>query len=181
MNPNPTYLLVEDDSAFRERLARALTARGGVILPAADLASARSTWQANALAGAIVDLRLPDGDGLTLVRELSAAQPGLPTVVLTGFGSIANALEAVRLGARDYLTKPADADQILLAALRGERIVRDNPKEVPAETPSLDRVEWEHIQRVLADCGGNISQTARLLGLDRRTLQRKLGKFPPQR
>lgn len=134
-----------------------------------------------ALAGAIVDLRLPDGDGLTLVRELSAAQPGLPIVVLTGFGSIANALEAVRLGARDYLTKPADADQILLAALRGERIVRDNPKEVPAETPSLDRVEWEHIQRVLADCGGNISQTARLLGLDRRTLQRKLGKFPPQR
>jgi two-component system response regulator RegA len=180
MTPTPTYLLVEDDSAFRERLARALTARGGVILPAADLACARSTWQANALAGAIVDLRLPDGDGLTLVRELNAARPGLPIVVLTGFGSIANALEAVRLGARDYLTKPADADQIL-AALRGERLVRDNPKDVPAETPSLDRVEWEHIQRVLADCGGNISQTARLLGLDRRTLQRKLGKFPPNR
>lgn len=180
MNPTPTYLLVEDDSAFRERLARALTARGCVILPAADLASARPVWPANALTGAIVDLRLPDGDGLTLVRELNAARPGLPIVVLTGFGSIANALEAVRLGARDYLTKPADADQIL-AALRGDRLARDNPKEVPAETPSLDRVEWEHIQRVLTDCGGNISQTARLLGLDRRTLQRKLGKFPPHR
>jgi len=89
-------------------------------------------------------------------------------------------MEAIRLGARDYLTKPADPEHIL-AALRGERVIQDNPKEVPPETPSLDRVEWEHIQRVLMDCGGNVSQAARHLGIDRRTLQRKLGKYPPTR
>jgi two-component system response regulator RegA len=101
-------------------------------------------------------------------------------VVLTSFGSIATAMEAVRWGARDYLTKPADAEQIL-AALRGERLIQSNSKEVPPETPSLDRVEWEHIQRVLTDCDGNVSQAARWLGIDRRTLQRKLGKYPPIR
>lgn len=180
MNPGATCLLLEDDDAFRERLARALTAREVRVVAVPGLSEARAAWIGTRLDGAIVDLRLDDGDGLTAVRELHAAQPELPIIVLTGFGSIATALEAVRLGARDYLTKPADPDQIL-AALRGERLARDNPKEVPAETPSLDRVEWEHIQRVLTDCGGNISQTARLLGLDRRTLQRKLGKFPPSR
>jgi len=101
-------------------------------------------------------------------------------VVLTGFGSIATALEAVRLGAKDYLTKPADPDQIL-AALLGTVWLGENPKEIPVETPSLDRVEWEYIQRVLTDSGGNISQTARLLGINRRSLQRKLGKYPPPR
>lgn len=180
MNSHPICLLLEDDDAFRERLARALAAREVRVLAVPGLTQARVAWTETRLDGAIVDLRLDDGDGLTAVRELHAAHPGLPIVVLTGFGSIATALKAVRCGARDYLTKPADPDQIL-AALRGERVSRDNPLEVPAETPSLDRVEWEHIQRVLADCGGNISQTARLLGLDRRTLQRKLGKFPPRR
>lgn len=180
MSEDAPLLLVDDDDAFRERLARALTARGIPVIVAPGLTQARAAWSGNRFSGAVFDLRLADGDGLTGVRELNAAQPGLPIVVLTGFGSIANALEAVRLGARDYLTKPADADQIL-ASLRGERLVRENPKEVSGETPSLDRVEWEHIQRVLAECGGNISQTARVLGLDRRTLQRKLSKFPPTR
>jgi two-component system response regulator RegA len=101
-------------------------------------------------------------------------------IVLTGFGSIATALEAVRLGATHYVTKPADADQVL-AALRRNGLKDKNAKTVPTETPSLDRVEWEHIQRVLAETGGNISHAARLLGLDRRSLQRKLAKFPPSR
>ena len=177
---NPALLLVDDDDLFRERLARALVARGARVVGAADAASASAALAAEEFGGVVTDLRMPGVEGLGFVRELLALRPSLPVVVLTGFGSIASALEAVRLGARDYLTKPADPDQ-LLAALRGERPPRGNPKEVPPEVPSLDRVEWEHIERVLADCGGNISQTARLLGLDRRTLQRKLAKYPPCR
>lgn len=100
--------------------------------------------------------------------------------MLTGYGSIATALQAVRLGAADYLTKPADADQIL-AALQGSPRPPANSPDAPDTTPSLDRVEWEHMQRVLHDCGGNISQAARALGLDRRSLQRKLAKYPPRR
>jgi len=175
-----TLLLVEDDDAFRDRLGRAFSHRGFEIVAVSTLAAARQSAVLGKFAGAVVDLRLPDGDGLELVRELATLQQGLAIVVLTGFGSIATALEAVRLGAKDYLTKPADAEQIL-AALRGERPPREHPKDIPSETPTLDRVEWEHIQRVLSDCGGNISQTARMLGLDRRTLQRKLGKYPPRR
>jgi two-component system response regulator RegA len=181
MKTPSSCLFLEDDDAFRERLSRALEARGVRTVPVASLAAARSAWAAETFDAAIVDLRLPDGDGLEAVRGFHAAQPGQPVVVLTGFGSIATALEAVRCGACDYLTKPADPDRIL-AALHGERPARSaNPKETPPETPSLDRVEWEHIQRVLAECDGNVSHTARLLGLDRRTLQRKLGKYPPAR
>jgi two-component system, response regulator RegA len=177
---NFALLLVDDDDSFRERLARALGARGARVVGAADATSALAALAAQEFGGIVTDLRMPDVDGLEFVRRLLALRPALPVVVLTGFGSISSALEAVRLGARDYLTKPADPDQ-LLAALRGERPWRENPKQVPPEVPSLDRVEWEHVQRVLADCGGNISQAARLLGLDRRTLQRKLAKYPPNR
>lgn len=180
MNDHPRLLLVEDDLAFSERLKRALMARGCDVVSARDITGARSFWVNAPLDAAIVDLHLPDGNGLGLVRDLHADHPERPILVLTGFGSIATAMEAIRWGARDYLTKPADAEHIL-AALRGERILQENPKEVPPEIPSLDRVEWEHIQRVLTDCDGNISQTARLLGIDRRTLQRKLGKYPPMR
>jgi two-component system, response regulator RegA len=181
MNPM-RLLLVDDDDGFRVRLSRALEKRGAVVFEAASAAAA-SEVDPGSLDGAVVDLRFPQsdgGDGLAVVRDLHAARADLPIVVLTGFGSIATALEAVRLGARDYLTKPADPDQ-LLAALSGERPFRSNPKDVPAEVPSLDRVEWEHIERVLAESGGNISHAARLLGLDRRTLQRKLAKLPPRR
>jgi two-component system response regulator RegA len=180
MKAAPSCLFLEDDPVFRDRLTRALESRGLRLAPVGNLAGARKAWTELPLDGAIVDLRLPDGDGLALVREMHATRPQLPIVVLTGFGSIATALEAIRCGARDYLTKPADPD-LIIAALHGGRPLRDNPKEVPLETPSLDRVEWEHIQRVLGDCGGNVSQAARLLGLDRRTLQRKLGKYPPLR
>ena len=120
------------------------------------------------------------GSGLDVVREVHELQPAARLIVLTGYGSIATALEAVRLGAADYVTKPADADQIL-AALRGRRAPHFDPGELSKTIPSLDRVEWEYIQRVLAETGGNISRSARLLGLDRRSLQRKLSKYPPQR
>ncbi|MFM7818263.1 MAG: response regulator transcription factor [Verrucomicrobiota bacterium] len=175
----PTLLLVEDDPIFLDRLGRALASRDWEIHKARSASTALAMARKQKPAEAVVDLRLPDSDGLDLVRDLLRLCPGLPLVVLTGFGSIATAMDAVRLGARDYLTKPADPEQIL-AALRGDRILMGNPKEVPTAVPSLDRVEWEHIQRTLADTGGNISQAARLLRIDRRTLQRKLGKHPPR-
>lgn len=180
MDPKSPVLLVDDDPAFRERLARALTARGVEVVPAASAREALTLAGVRAFSGAVVDLRLPGESGLDLVTRLHSLDPALPLVVLTGFGSIATAMEAVRAGARDYLTKPADPDRVL-AALRGEPGYAPESKEVPSEVPSLDRVEWEHIQRVLAECGGNISQAARLLGIDRRSLQRKLAKFPPYR
>ena len=125
----------------------------------------------------VLDLKMPGKDGLTVLRELLAADGNLRVVVLTGYGSIASALEAVRLGAIDYLTKPADADQILAAFAQPGRSLAG----AEMAPPSLDRVEWEHIQRVLTECGGNISKAARLLGLHRRSLQRKLEKLPPGR
>lgn len=173
-------LLVEDDATFRDRLARALASRGLRIIGADGLTAAREVWLGQDLEGAIVDLRLRDGSGIRVIEELHAAQPRVPIIVLTGYGSIATALEAIRSGAADYLTKPVDPDR-LVAVLRGEPVPGESRVGTPPELPSLDRVEWEHIQRVLAECGGNISRTARLLGLDRRTLQRKLGKFPPHR
>ncbi len=180
MNPRTRLLLVDDDTNFRERLQRALVARGAEVVAVASAREAGGVARTGGFDGAIVDLRLPGESGLDLVAELHGLKPGLPIVVLTGFGSIATALEAVRLGARDYLTKPADPDRVL-ASLRGEPGYVLEPKDAPVEVPSLDRVEWEHIQRVLSECGGNISQAARLLGIDRRSLQRKLAKFPPYR
>lgn len=172
-------LLVDDDEAFRKRLAGALEKRGWLVVTAADADSALAAAEGGALFGAIVDLRLRGLSGLRIVGTLRAASKSLRIVVLTGFGSIATALEAVRLGANDYLTKPSDPDTILCALL-GERAAHaDTPPA--AEVPSLDRVEWEHIQRVLTECEGNISKTARLLRIDRRSLQRKLGKYPPVR
>lgn len=173
-------LLVDDDPAFRDRLARALTARGLVVEVAGDVESALRLANTGQFAGAVIDLRLGQDSGLRLVGEMRARHPSLAIVVLTGFGSIATALEAVRLGARDYLTKPVEPDQVLLA-LRGERVVRAEAAAEEIEPASLDRVEWEHIQRVLCDAGHNITRAARLLGIDRRSLQRKLAKYPPPR
>lgn len=173
-------LLVDDDPAFRERLARALAARGQIVEVAADADSALRLAEGGAFAAAIIDLRLGQDSGLGLVAGLRSRHPGLSMVVLTGFGSIATALEAVRLGARDYLTKPVDPEQIL-QALRGERVAGTVAAAADVEPASLDRVEWEHIQRVLCDAGHNITRAARLLGIDRRSLQRKLAKYPPPR
>ena len=144
---------------------------------AADYDEAMVSARADTPELAVVDLRLPGQSGLEVVRDLKALDPTTDIVVLTGYGSIATAVESVRLGARTYLTKPADADQVL-AAFGGHA---DSTGPTTASVPSLARVEWEHINRVLADCGGNISQAARLLGIHRRSLQRKLAKRPVQR
>jgi two-component system response regulator RegA len=173
-------LVVEDDAAYRERMVVAFRRRGLEVRGAANASEAVSVSTGWTFDGAVVDLRMPQGSGLEVIRELHARCPSARLVVLTGYGSIATALKAVQAGAVDYLTKPADADQIL-AALEGSLPQPENPKEPPVTTPSLDRVEWEHMQRVLHDCGGNISQAARALGLDRRSLQRKLAKYPPTR
>ncbi|MCC6235601.1 MAG: response regulator [Verrucomicrobiales bacterium] len=182
MSAPERFLVVDDDAVFRERLSRALQDRGCQVVTAASLEEVQAAWVAEGFDGAVVDLRLACGSGLEVVRFLKERAAPMPVVVLTGYGSIATALQAVRSGAQDYLTKPVDPDR-LLAALRGERGTADRRVDRAGENeaPSLDRVEWEHIQRVLADCGGNVSQAARRLGIDRRSLQRKLAKYPPSR
>jgi len=127
---------------------------------------------------ALVDLRMPGRSGLELVRALHAIDPATRIIVLTGYGSIATAIEAMRLGAAYYLSKPADADDVLAALARSEAPPLE-PAPADYVAPSLARAEWEHISRVLADCGGNISAAARRLGIHRRSLQRKLQKYPP--
>jgi two-component system response regulator RegA len=168
---------VEDDERFRDRLARALAARGCEVRSVGSAQEAAKAASQESPELAVVDLRLGAENGLDVVRELHAVDPTTRILVLTGYGSIATALESVRLGAVNYLTKPVDADQVL-AAFEGRSAATDQP---PLEVPSLARVEWEHIHRVLADCDGNVSQAARLLGIHRRSLQRKLAKFPTAR
>lgn len=173
-------LVVEDDDVFRERVVTALRRRGLDVRGAKNPVEAANIGGEYAFDGAVVDLRMPEGSGLDVIQALHGLRPAARLVVLTGYGSIATAMKAVRLGAADYLTKPADADQIM-AALKGAQMHPTNSKDAPTAIPSLDRVEWEHVQRVLHDCGGNVSQAARVLGLDRRSLQRKLAKYPPSR
>jgi two-component system, response regulator RegA len=173
-----TFLLVDDDDRFRERLARALRDRGHTVAGAADHPSALEAAKTTPFDRAIVDLRMPGPDGLHVIRDLFALQPKLELVVLTGYGSIATAVEAVRLGARDYLTKPCNADRILAAFDPDAQPLAEQP---PFEIPSLARLEREHIERVLRECGGNVSKTARVLGVHRRTLQYKLAKYPVAR
>ena len=171
-------LLVDDEEHFRERLGRALVRRGHQVLAAADYPEALALLAGNEPELAVVDLRMPGPSGLELVKAALAVRPGLKIVVLTGYGSIATATEAIRLGAVNYLPKPADADEILAAFTQsGAAEVLESSDDL--STPSLARAEWEHINRVLTDCGGNISEAAKRLQLHRRTLQRKLGKFPP--
>lgn len=173
-----SLLVVDDDETFRTRLVRAFTARGLDVTSADGYEAAMTAATADAPELALVDLRLPTRSGLDVVRGLKAIEPTTVVIVLTGYGSIATAVEAMKAGAATYLTKPVDADQIL-AAFDG---VATGPAEPPATVQSLQRVEWEHIQRVLTECGGNLSQAARLLGIHRRSLQRKLGKDPlPER
>ena len=171
-------LVADDDQPYRSRLCRALRDRGHAVEEAATCADALSAAGAFQPDHAVLDLRLPDGTGVELLERLLAGDPALRCIVLTGYGSIATAVEAVRQGAVDYLSKPADADEIL-RAFDPEAGGEGGAAETDA--PSLHRVEWEHIQRVLADCGGNVSQAARVLGVHRRTLQRKLATRPPER
>ena len=167
------FLVVDDDEVFRTRLVKALQTRGIEARGAGSADEALAVAGASPPEAAIVDLRMPGMSGLDLVSELAQRHPGIQTVVLTGYGSIATAVEAVRRGAINYLTKPLDADQILAS------FERETEPPTVTSTPSLARVEWEHIQRILHDCNGNISLAARTLGLHRRSLQRKLGKLPP--
>lgn len=171
-----TILVVDDDATFRSRLVRALGARGYTTFEAADGDRALAVAREKRPERAVLDLRMPGMSGLALIAELVKIDADMQILVLTGYGSIATAVEAVRLGAINYLSKPVDTDQILAAFDREG----DAGTPAVAETaPSLARVEYEHIQRVLSDCGGNISEAARRLGIHRRSLQRKLSKLPP--
>jgi len=174
----PSILLVDDDKVFVDRLARALRDRGYEVRVANDYDGAMALAQAESPELAVVDLRMPGRSGLELVRDMRAVDPATQILVLTGYGSIATAVEAIRLGAKDYLPKPADVDDILAALHRSP----DNKKVMPADfqPPSLARTEWEHIHRVLSDCEGNVSEAARRLGIHRRSLQRKLQRYPPR-
>jgi two-component system, response regulator RegA len=172
-----SVLVVDDDEVFRQRLARALSERGLDVRAAADLPGALAVARTDPPELAIVDLRMPGGSGLELVQELRKLDPATRILVLTGYGSIATAVEAIKLGAVHYLSKPADADEILAALGAAETAAPGQPAAL--STPTLARAEWEHINRVLADCQGNISEAARRLGLHRRSLQRKLAKYPP--
>lgn len=175
-----SLLVVEDDEVFRTRVARALSNRGYDVRTAADCAEAEALAKADSPELALVDLRMPGGSGLELVRVLKQIDAATKVVVLTGYGSIATATDAMRLGATHYLAKPASTDEIVAAFERDKvppLVVVDGDEST---TPSLARAEWEHINRVLTDAGGNISEAARRLGIHRRSLQRKLQKYPPR-
>lgn len=173
-----SVLVADDDAPFRERLAQAFRERGFEVYVAGDGTDAISVAERESPELAVVDLRMPGAGGLEVVRALRTIDPGTKIVVLTGYGSIATAVEAVRLGATHYLTKPADLDDILAAFSRGSD---SDAAPAPSATPSLARVEWEHINRVLNDCGDNVTHAARVLGIHRRSLQRKLSKYPVRR
>jgi two-component system, response regulator RegA len=175
-----SILVVDDDPTFRARLVRAFESRGFDARGAADADEAVAAAAEESPELAVVDLRMAGRSGLDLVRELKAIDATTNVVVLTGYGSIATAIEAVRLGATHYLTKPADVDEILAAFERATK-PSSGPVEIGHEVASLARAEWEHIHRVLTDCNGNVSQAARLLGIHRRSLQRKLAKYPVAR
>lgn len=171
-------LLVDDDETFSSVMARSLERRGCKVRTAADHESAMAIARAHPPEFAVVDLKLARTSGLRLVKELREMCPKTRAVMLTGYGSIATTIEAIKLGAVYYLTKPATADDVLAALHRDEA-----SEEIPAAPvpPSFNRLEWEHVNRVLAETHGNISASARILGWHRRTLQRKLSKRPVER
>jgi two-component system response regulator RegA len=169
-------LIVEDDKAFLERLARAMEARGFIVRTSESVADGLAQIARSAPAFAVVDLRLGDGNGLDVVSALKRQRPDARAIVLTGYGNIATAVTAVKLGAVDYLAKPADADDVVNALLN-----TGSAKTEPPQNPmSADRVRWEHIQRIYEMCNRNVSETARRLNMHRRTLQRILAKRAPR-
>jgi two-component system response regulator RegA len=169
-------LLVDDDLAFCQVLARMLTRRGVEVQARHDAASALAALEDFAADGIVLDLKLGADNGLLLIHDLRARCPQARIVLATGYASIATAVDAMRRGAWNYLPKPFDIDA--LAQAFESPSPQAPPPEPPAEPPSLRRQGWEHMQRVLAECGGNVSAAARMLGVDRRTLQRKLAKRP---
>ncbi len=176
LGPDTSLLLVDDDTAFLRRLARAMETRGFTVEMAETVAQGLAHVKASPPAYAVVDMRLEDGNGLEVIKALHEKRPDARAVILTGYGNIATAVNAVKLGAIDYLAKPADADDVFHA-------LTASPDETPAppENPmSADRVRWEHIQRVYEMCERNVSETARRLNMHRRTLQRILAKRAPR-
>jgi two-component system response regulator RegA len=177
LGPDPSLLLVDDDEVFLKRLARALENRGFSVETAGSVVAGKAIARARPPAYAVIDLRLEDGNGLDVVETLRAARQDARIVVLTGYGAIATAVAAVKIGATDYLSKPADANEVVRALL----LQGDDPLPEPPENPmSADRVRWEHIQRVYEQCDRNVSETARRLSMHRRTLQRILAKRSPR-
>jgi two-component system, response regulator RegA len=171
-----SLLIVDDDKPFLTRLAKAMEARGYQVRTADSLETGKAAIRAAPPAFAVVDMRLEDGSGLEVIRLLQETRPDCRALVLTGYGNIATAVTAVKLGAVDYLSKPADAEDIL-AALTASVEAKPRPPENPM---SADRVRWEHIQRVYELCNRNVSETARRLHMHRRTLQRILAKRAPK-
>ena len=171
-----SVLVMDDDGPLRTRLARALESRGFEVKTAAGVNEALDVTRERAPAFAVLDMRLEDGNGLTVVEDLHQRRPDARVVMLTGYGNIATAVAAVKAGAVDYLSKPADADDVTKALL-----ARGDDLPPPPDNPmSADRVRWEHIQRVFELCNHNVSETARRLNMHRRTLQRILAKRAPR-
>ncbi|WP_373355367.1 ActR/PrrA/RegA family redox response regulator transcription factor [Pseudoroseicyclus sp. CXY001] len=176
LGEDTTLLLVDDDEPFLKRLGRAMEKRGFTVEMAESVADGKAVAANHPPAYAVVDLRLDDGNGLEVVETLRETRPDCRIVVLTGYGAIATAVAAVKIGATDYLAKPADADDVTRALLSAAGTL-PSPPENPM---SADRVRWEHIQRVYELCDRNVSETARRLGMHRRTLQRILAKRSPR-
>ncbi|SDX41725.1 ActR/PrrA/RegA family redox response regulator transcription factor [Roseicitreum antarcticum] len=176
LGPDRSLLLVDDDEVFLRRLARAMEKRGFEVETANCVAGGKAIAGARPPAYAVIDLRLDDGNGLDVVEHLRERRPDSRIVVLTGYGAIATAVAAVKIGATDYLSKPADADEVVHALMAsGEAL--PSPPDNPM---SADRVRWEHIQRIYEQCDRNVSETARRLSMHRRTLQRILAKRGPR-
>ena len=171
-----SLLLVDDDKPFLTRLARAMESRGYAVETADSVSGGLAAIAARPPAFAVIDMRLADGNGLDVISELKNRRPDARGVILTGYGNIVTAVTAVKLGAFDYLAKPADADEITSAL----NATRHDKAEVPENPMSADRVRWEHIQRIYELCGRNVSETARRLNMHRRTLQRILAKRAPR-
>jgi two-component system response regulator RegA len=171
-----SVLIVEDDRSFLQRLAKAMEQRGFAVTTAESVADGLLQVERDAPAFAVVDMRLADGNGLDVISALKRRRPDARGIILTGYGNIATAVNAVKLGAVDYLAKPVDADDVVAALL-----AQDSTTIEPPENPmSADRVRWEHIQRIYELCGRNVSETARRLNMHRRTLQRILAKRAPR-
>jgi two-component system response regulator RegA len=176
MPSDRSLLIVEDDKSFLQRLARAMEGRGFTVTTAETVADGITLLETASPAFAVVDMRLEDGNGLDVISALKRRRPDARAIILTGYGNIATAVNAVKLGAVDYLSKPVDADDVVAALL-----ALDGRKAEPPENPmSADRVRWEHIQRIYELCGRNVSETARRLNMHRRTLQRILAKRAPK-
>ena len=175
-NLEKTLLIVDDNGPLRERLAQAMTKRGFRVATAEGLAEAYKSIEGKVPNFAIIDLKLNDGYGLDIVEKINSLNKNSRILVLTGYGNIATAVKAVKQGAQDYLSKPADIDAIERTLMN----INTNDSGIPVKPMSPDRVKWEHIQRVFIECNNNVSETARQLQMHRRTLQRILSKHAPR-